>query len=311
MTDRRAPSVEELRRSLERLSPPRPAGDGSLVPPPPGAPVEGPDKPPPKLPATPAGGGGAVTMDPRIKRRRIDVRRDEGRKRLHILVGCLAALGAVAAAFGAGRSPLFDVDYADVRGTGQTPRAEVVEAAGLGGHPAMLDIDTRAVADQVEALPWVLQATARREWPGTVRIDITERRPAAVLPAGAGAWALADRTGRVLRIGPEKPAGLPVIGNLPPPTRAGASVPATATPSLRVAAALPTTVREQVADIATLATGEVELQLTSPGGVVRLGRPVDLDTKLRVLATVLARADLARVSVVDVRVPKAPALTRR
>ncbi len=250
-------------------------------------------------------------MDPRIKRRRTEVRRDEGRKRLRILVGCLSVLGAAAAAFGAGRSPLFDVDYADVRGIDQTARAEVVAAAGLGGHPAMLDIDTRAVARQLEALPWVLQSTARREWPGTVRIDITERRPAAVLPAGAGAWALADRTGRILRIGPEKPAGLPVIGNLPPPTSAGASVPAAATPSLRVAAALPTTVRERVADIATLATGEVELQLTSPGGVVRLGRPVDLDAKLSVLATVLARADLARVSVVDVRVPKAPALTRR
>jgi len=305
-----APSIEEVRRSIERLSSPSAPPDGSTTRPP--EPPEG--RPPTPTPAPPAAGPPPPVrppIDPRIRRRRIDVRRDEGRRRLRILVGCLAIVGSVAAAAGAGRSPLFDVDYADVRGTDRTPRAEVVRAAGLVSHPAMLDVDTGAVAHRVEALPWVLDATARREWPGTVRIDVTERRPAAVLPAAAGTWAVADRTGRILQIGPEKPAGLPVIGNIPPPERAGASVPAAATASLRVAAALPALVRDRVSDVATLATGEVELQLTPPGGVVRLGQPVDLATKLRVLTTVLARADLARVSVVDVRVPKAPALTRR
>lgn len=306
MTDQR--SIDEVRRSIERL---RGAGAGTGAAPP--APPE--TKPPETKPADveqPAGTKpAAVAMDPRIRRRRIDVRRDEGRKRLRILVGCVSVVAIAAAAGGAGRSPLFDVDYADVRGAEQTPRREVVRAGGLDGHPAMLDIDTATVVRRVEALPWVLEATARRQWPGTVRIDITERSPAAVLPAAGGRWAVADRTGRVLQIGPDKPAGLPVIGNIPPPERAGASVPKAATPSLKVAASLPAAVRERVADVATLATGEVELQLTPPGGVVRLGTPVDLDEKLSVLATVLVRADLARVLVIDVRVPRAPALTRR
>lgn len=359
MTDRRGPSIDDVRRSIERLSssrppaapapldvPPsaapgeRPVPSQAGAPEPPGATgtktvtgpaakprapasrgtkaaaPEAPKRPGPALrssagqrPAGPAPAG--VPIDPRIKRRRIDVRRDEGRKRLRILLGCLGIVGAVAAAAAATRSPLFDVDYADVRGAELTPRAEILRAGGLDGRPAMLDVDTGSVAAAVEALPWVLEATARREWPGTIRVDVTEREPAAVLPAAAGQWALADRTGRILQIGPEKPPGLPVIGNIPPPEQAGASVPEAATPSLEVAAALPAGVRERVADIATLGTGDVELQLTPPGGVVRLGPPVDLDTKLSVLATFLARADLARVRIVDVRVPRAPALTRR
>jgi len=252
-----------------------------------------------------------VPMDPRIRRRRIDVRRDEGRRRLRILLGCVSVVVVVLVTVAAGRSPLFDVDYVDVRGADQTARRDVVAAGGLGEHPALLDVDTTAVARRVEALPWVLRAAARREWPGTVRIDITERRPAAVLPAAAGQWALADRTGRILRITGDKPAGLPVIGNIDPPQRAGASVPAAARPSLRVAAVLPASVRLRVADIATVRDGLVELQLVPPGGVVRLGPPVDLDEKLSVLAAVLARADLAGVGVIDVRVPRAPALTRR
>ena len=283
--------TDQLRRSLEQPRDARPLAE------------DGPEAGPvPRV---------GVAMDPRIRRRRIDVRRDEGRKRLRILLGCVSVVVLVVAAVGAGRSPLFDVDYVDVRGADQTARREVVDAGRLGDHPALLDVDTAAVARQVEALPWVLDATARRQWPGTVRIDITERRPAAVLPATAGQWALADRTGRILRIGDEKPAGLPVIGNIEPPERAGASVPAAATPSLRVAAVLPPSVRQRVADIATLEGGVVELQLVPPGGVVRLGPPVDLQEKLSVLATVLARADLANLAVIDVRVPRAPALTRR
>lgn len=333
-------SIDQLRRSLEQLSGARlPTGDGPVAAPvddrprAPAAPATRADAPtkasagPPRKASTqvserastkvckeaptaaPAPTSG-VAIDPRIRRRRIDVRRDEGRKRLRILLGCVAVVVLALAVGGAGRSPLFDVDYVDVRGLDQTARSEVVDAGGLRGHPALLDVDTGEVAGQVEALPWVLDATARREWPGTIRIDITERRPAAVLPATAGRWALADRTGRILRIGGEKPSGLPVIGNIEPPERAGDSVAVAATPSLRVAAELPPSVRERVADIATLEGGVVELQLVPPGGVVRLGPPVDLDEKLSVLATVLQGADLASVRVIDVRVPRAPALTR-
>lgn len=252
-----------------------------------------------------------LPMDPRIRRRRIEVRRDEGRKRLRILVGCGAVVLAALAVVGVSRSPLLDVDYVDVRGAEETGRLDLIAATGLGRHPAMLDVDTAEVVRRVEALPWVLRASAHLEWPGTVRVDVVERHPAAVLPAGQGQWALADVTGRVLQIGPDKPDGLPVIGNVPPPDRAGGTVAPTAVPSLKVAAAMPGPVRERIADVATVGGGEVELQLVPPGGVVRLGRPEDLPAKLSVLATVLARADLANVRLIDVRVPQAPALTRR
>ena len=259
-------------------------------------------------------GSGPVTvvpMDPRIRRRRVEVRRDEGRKRLRILLGCAGVVAAALAAVGVSRSPLLDVDYVQVRGAEQTGRLQVVAAGGLDGHPARLDIDTADVVRRVEALPWVLSASARLQWPGTVQVDVVERRPAAVLPAAQGQWALADITGRVLQVGPDKPAGLPVIGAVDPPERAGQRVSAQAVASLRVAAALPADVRQRVADVAAVSGGEVELQLVPPGGVVRLGRPEELEPKLAALATVLARADLARIRVIDVRVPEAPALTRR
>lgn len=252
-----------------------------------------------------------VRMDPRIKQRRQEVRREEGRRRRRVLLCCLGVAAALGGAAGASRSPLFDVDYVDVRGAEQTPRMEVLRAGGLDGHPAMVDIDSGTVARQVEALPWVEGAAVTREWPGTVRIDLTERRPAAVLPAGEGQWAVADATGRVLAVGPDKPAALPVIGGVPQPGPPGSTLGQDVRPALRVAASLPGELKERVADVASVPGGEVELQLVPPGGVVRLGPPAGLGEKLRVLRALLEQADLAGLAVIDVRVPNAPALTRR
>lgn len=271
-----------------------------------------PQKGPGRVPPRPPGERRPpLPMDPRIRQRRIEIRRDKGRQRLRVLVACAAVVAAVGSAAALARSPLFDVDYVDVRGIDQTSRRAVLRAGGLDGRPALVDVDEGAVARRVEALPWVLEATVQRDWPGTVRIDVRERRPAAVLPAGPGRWAVADGSGRILAAGPEKPAGLPVLGNVAAPGPPGSALPRSALPSLRVAASLPETLRARVADVASVAGGEVELQLVPPGGVVRLGPPVGLGVKLAVLETLLARAELSGVAVMDLRVPRAPALTRR
>ncbi len=126
-----------------------------------------------------------------------------------------------------------------------------------------------------------------------------------------GAWAVVDGAGRVLEVAVAKPAGLPVLGAVPSPGRPGSMLAPASAVALRVAAALPAEVRARVADVAAVAGGEIELQLVPAGSVVRLGRPVDLEAKLQSLTTLLTRADLAGVAVVDVRVPRAPVLTRR
>ena len=240
------------------------------------------------------------------------MRREEGRRRLRVVVATLVVAGAAAIAAGLTRSPALDLDYVDVRGVEHTSRVELLRATGLSGHPLMVEIDTGRVVRRAEALPWVLTARAHRRWPGTVRVEITERVPVAVIPVKGGErWALVDPTGRVLDLSPEKPAGFPAIGNLGPVGPPGTSVAHQAAAALKVSARLPSALRARVADVATGAGGEVELQLTPPGGVVRLGPPEALNLKFAALATLLERADLARVEYIDVRVPKAPVLTRR
>lgn len=263
-------------------------------------------------------------VDPRFERRRLEVRRDAGRRRLTVVLASAAVVAAVAGGLASTRSPVLDVDRVEVRGASHTSRADVVSVTGLGSHRRMVDVRPGAVARAVERLPWVAHARVIRQWPATVRIDLQERVPVAVVAVGGPAapgsgllapadrrWALADRTGRVLAVVPRSPTGLPELAGVAAPGGPGASVVAAAGASLPVAAALPPGLRPRVAEVAAADGGAVRLRLGAPGAVVLLGPPDRLAEKLAAVQAVLDGASLDRLAVIDVRVPAAPVLTRR
>lgn len=251
-----------------------------------------------------------VRMDPRIKRRRIEVLRSEGRKRLRTFAAAFGVVALVAAAAGATRSPLLDVDYVDVVGIEHTPRQELLAVTGLDDHPLLIDLDTEELAVAARRLPWVATAKAVKQWPGTVRFEITERVATAVVRTETGQWALADVEGRILDVLAERPPGLPAISKAGLPGAPGTALAKEAAAPLEVAAALPAAVRDKVGEVVAADGGTIELNLW-PSGTVRLGPPDQLPAKMEALATMLTKADLRRLSVLDLRVPSAPVLTRR
>ena len=92
-------------------------------------------------------------------------------------------------------SSLFDIRDVEVRGTSRWSAEEVLEAAQVPRSVPLIHADTDEVAKRVEALLLVADARVRRQWPDTVRIDVTERTTAAVVADGSGAYALLDATG--------------------------------------------------------------------------------------------------------------------
>ncbi|HVL06185.1 MAG TPA: FtsQ-type POTRA domain-containing protein [Acidimicrobiales bacterium] len=251
-------------------------------------------------------------MDPRFRRRWVDARREEGRRRFRVLVGVTAVVALGCAGWAATDSVLLDLDRVVVEGVVHTSPEEARFASGLRIGEPMLDIDEGAVDRAVEALPWVKQASVRREWPGRVRIVVVEREPVAVAEAAPGAMALIDGTGRVLEWVPVPPPGLPVLAGLRPAGSPGTTLGADGVASLQVALALPAELRPRISGLAPAAGdgGEVELRL-DPEGMVRLGPPDDLDRKFTAIRAVLAQVDLGNLAVLDVRRPETPVLTRR
>lgn len=248
-------------------------------------------------------------IDPRIRARRIEVRRRAGRRRRRrlIAVGAVAALTALAA--GTTQTPLLDVDHRRVRGTEAVPEATVLAASGIERGQPLLSVDPAAVATRVERLAWVAEADVRRSWPGTVEITIDERRDVAQVAAPGTGWALVAADGVVVEER-ERPWSEVVVLEGIAAGEPGEALGAAAQEAVRVVVALPPPLAVQVEVVHVSAGGELRLELAG-GAEVRFGdAATEVGPKLTALDALATEVDLDDVAVIDVRVPSAPALTR-
>ena len=246
-----------------------------------------------------------VPMDPRIRARRVEVRRTEVRRRRRVFLSSLALVGVLGGGFGLTRSALFDVDSIKIAGRERAPRDDVLEAAGLADRTQLTDVEPGHIEARLERLPWVRSAQVERRWPGTIAISLVEHRPVAIAPTG-DAWAEIDAEGDVLAINDSPDPTLPILDGV---EAVGVGERVGAVGAVRVASLLPAALRPLVSSVR--AEGDSVELLLQPRGRAVLGAPVDLGEKLTAIQTVLATVEPGSVSVLDVRVPAAPVLTRR
>ena len=151
-----------------------------------------------------------MAVDPRLRQRWIAARRAEGHRRLRIVAIAGAIVVVLIVGWAAIASPFLDVDHIVVTGNARLTAEQIESASRIEHGDPMVWLDGGAAVAGIQALPWVRAAHVEREWPGTVKITITERRAAAWVDSGAGP-ALVDRSGRVLERLTEPPTALPQI----------------------------------------------------------------------------------------------------
>jgi cell division protein FtsQ len=251
-----------------------------------------------------------LTVDPRMRSRRIAVRRDAGRRRLRRISLAVALLGALGLAVAAIRSPLLDVDRVAVAGTERTTVEEVLAAAGVDRGRPLIDVAPDAVAARVEELPWVASAEVGRSWPSTVDIEVTERVAVAVAPVADDRFALVDGDGWVVAVEPgappePDPGGPLLVTDVDGRVAAGERLNAEARDALALAQAAAERMPGVLASVSTT----LEAPLVQ-GGTVRFGSAEDLTDKITAVETVLSQVDTACLDVLDVTVAARPALTR-
>ncbi|HEX2207789.1 MAG TPA: FtsQ-type POTRA domain-containing protein, partial [Longimicrobium sp.] len=136
----------------------------------------------------------------------------KGRARL-VLVGLAAAAAGSSPFWGPPlmrRVPLFDADRIEVAGSSLLAPHEVVAASGIR-IGASVWTDPRAWEAALERHPVIAEAEVERRLPATLRIRVTERRPAAFVAAGTLRPATAS--GEILPVDPARvPVDLPIAG---------------------------------------------------------------------------------------------------
>lgn len=102
---------------------------------------------------------------------------------------------------------------------GQVLTAQQIQRAAavpLGGP--LVSVDTGAVRKRLlKALPRLRDASVHRSWPHTIRVEVTERTPSAILKSG-GKFVEVDKEGVRFATVDQQPRGVPVVQLTPDQT---------------------------------------------------------------------------------------------
>jgi len=140
-------------------------------------------------------------------------------KRAAIAFGKLTLVVAILAGAGAtGRlveryvrtSPAFAIRSLDVGGTSRLSREEAVRAAGIAVGANIFTMPPEDIRARLERHPWIASATVRRRLPGSIEIDVHERRAVAILVVDRSYLVGEDAT--VFKsLEPGDPTDLPIV----------------------------------------------------------------------------------------------------
>lgn len=107
-------------------------------------------------------------------------------------------------------SPRFEVRGLEFRPTAHVDDAHMRQLLGITPGTNILSLELDGLAERIAADPWVARATVNRELPDTLRVEIVEHEPMAVLAAGT--LMLVSREGEPFkRLEPGERGQLPVI----------------------------------------------------------------------------------------------------
>jgi cell division protein FtsQ len=217
--------------------------------------------------------------------------------RASVVASIVLGLGGAVAGFS--YTPIFDAEQVLVRGAVHLRAGEVRRISGLTVGANVLHADLGAAMARLEANGWIADASARRELPSTIVVEVRERIPVGTMTL-EGERSLVMDDGTVL-LGVTLP-------RLPRIWIRAASLSNPSVSDVAVAlGALSDRVRARVTDASERPDGFLLLQLDR-GVSVTFGPPEGLEQKARVLDELLRWADEGGVQLaaLDVTVPQAP-----
>ena len=240
-------------------------------------------------------------VDPRLAERRRTVAESNARKHLRRIFWALLVVAIVGTFGWLAQSPWFSIAHIAVSGVQGSDTHQILQTAGVVEGTPLIAVAPGRVEEQLEADPWIAEATVRRVVPDAIEVVVDERIPFAWVQAGSG-WAVIAEDLTVLRMdpGPTGPwvaiegSGLDRGDRLDDPWVTGGVI---------FLAGLPAETRSQV----SLTERDGELWANMDALAVRLGLPTEMEAKAAALLAILEEG-IPPGSVVNLIAPTRPAL---
>jgi len=253
-------------------------------------------------PKTPGARAANVKRDERERRQRAIAQRRALATVGAVVIAVLLMWGAVAL----WRAPIFSIRTTDVVGNKRLSKAQVLARAQVPADATLIRLTKAAVTKRLRTDPWIADVRLSRDFPHTLRIEVVERVPVAIVDAGGTNLWLIDGTGVwVTRRGAEDTGTVPVIRdieNLSPSEGTRAASPQLVN-ALKVLEGLSPELKAKVRSISAPTTDRTALIL--PHGVqVFIGVAEDIAKKDALARTILAKN--RNVVYVNVRVVSRP-----
>lgn len=179
-------------------------------------------------------------------------------------------------------SPVLGVRDVEITGNNRIPAEQLRQAVAVRTGTPLATVDLAGVEQRLRAMRAVESATVDRGWPGTLRVSVVERVPAAAVPMG-GTTAVVDRYGVVLQQVTVAPPRLPVLR-----VQRAAVDDAATRAGLTVLRALPDSVLQRLRELRVPTPRSITLKLTD-GRTVLWGDAGRSAQKGRVLLAALAK----------------------
>ncbi len=251
-----------------------------------------------------------VAIHPKIKERRIEVIRDQGRmrlRRLSILLAIFAFIGLLSAIF---FSPITSANSVNISGNLHETKSQILSVTGLYSKPQLISINSDTLAKEIEALPWVETAQVEKVWPDSINVTVVERDPVAYISISStkGSYAEVDSNGRVLEVSTSRPGNLVELllqGKIGPP---GSFLTSSSLGALDAITLIPASIKNMTKYVQIDGSGDIIIAL-NPFGSIDLGTGSDLGSKIATAAAIVSQVPLTAGQTVDVSVPESPVIS--
>lgn len=245
-----------------------------------------------------------TTVEPRLAERRKGVSEDRARGRLKWILAALLLMAAIAGGVWLMTSPILSLRTVTVVGAERSNPMASVLALEMGQGTPTIDVDGAALTRSIVDDPWVKEVAVDIAWPGSLSIVVVEHKPFATVRASDG-WVIASVDGAVLEPAQPPGSGAFTVAVDAGPVAAGYDV---TNPLILGALAFIEGLDPAVA-VGVVVESDGEGLLAVVGGhAVRLGRPVEMHSKARVLSS-LIESGLEPGASVDLIAPMRPAVT--